>query len=324
MDILFSLSGEHPELPRAEVIATIEGENLKYSISHEDRKNRTIILNVETTNPMFVKRLALTKKVGEFVCASENLEKIAQDLHTKLDNITFAIKTGTQQLRESLGHEIWKLGYGVDLLNPNSQILCFEDELRGYNIAIQTPVERTFNERKPHMRPYFHPTTIDPKIARVLVNLSRTRGGQTILDPFCGTGGILIEAGLMDMNILGGDISETMVKGCKKNLGSYALGGDIQKCDALELKTTFKKVDAIVTDPPYGRSSYVTEKNLEEFYAQFMSQAAKVLDTGKYMVMVMPHTIEANPEKNGFEMIESYSLYVHKSLTRRIIVLKRK
>jgi len=53
-----------------------------------------------------------------------------------------------------------------------------------------------FGKRKPHMRPGFHPSSLNPKLARAFVNLTGIRKG-TIVDMFCGTGGILIEAGLI-------------------------------------------------------------------------------------------------------------------------------
>jgi tRNA (guanine10-N2)-dimethyltransferase len=322
MRLLFNLSGEHPDLPSAEIFAVLEGEGIGYRSYSENKKNRILILDVDTQNPSFINRLAMTKKVGEFVGVSKDMSKLAQKIYGRISPGTFAVESESHSSREKLGEEIWKLGFNVDLLNPDSQILCFMDDLEGYSIAIETPIERDFNERKPHKRPCFHPTSIDPKIARVLVNLARVNKNSTVLDPFCGTGGVLIEAGLMGMKLSGRDVDPGMVECCATNLKHYGLEGDIGVGDAMDLGRMAGNVDAIVTDPPYGRSSFMTDRNLEKFYGTFLSSASGVMDPGKYLVMITPGSYDLDAKE--FEVDNTYSLYVHKSLTRHILVLKRK
>ncbi len=59
---------------------------------------------------------------------------------------------------------------------------------------------------------------MSPKLARCMVNLTGMIAGDIVLDPFCGTGGILIEAGVMGARVVGADIDERMVEGTIKNL----------------------------------------------------------------------------------------------------------
>jgi len=51
-----------------------------------------------------------------------------------------------------------------------------------------------------------------------MVNLSGAR--REVLDPFCGTGGVLIEAGLIGLEVYGFDIQQSMVEGCKEILST--------------------------------------------------------------------------------------------------------
>jgi len=56
---------------------------------------------------------------------------------------------------------------------------------------------------------------LPPKLAQTLINLSGVSAkatGLTLLDPFCGTGVTLMEAGLMGFTPYGTDISKRMVK----------------------------------------------------------------------------------------------------------------
>jgi tRNA (guanine10-N2)-dimethyltransferase len=161
-----------------------------------------------------------------------------------------------------------------------------------------------------------------PKIARLLVNLARVKKGKKVLDPFCGTGGILIEAGLMGMGILGSDVDERMVAGCRENMDFYGLHGKIKTANAMEIDKKFHDIDAIVTDPPYGRSSATFGSSIKKIYKNFLKSAARALKSKGVIVIVMP--MEFSPRIEGFGVIGKYDIRVHKSLTRRILVLRKR
>ena len=75
-------------------------------------------------------------------------------------------------------------------------------------------------ERKAHLRPELQPTSLHPRLARALINLTGIRKG-ILLEPFCGAGGILLEAGLMGIKTVGYDIDKIVLKKCKINLNFY-------------------------------------------------------------------------------------------------------
>ncbi|MCK4491900.1 MAG: methyltransferase, partial [Candidatus Altiarchaeales archaeon] len=233
---------------------------------------------------------------------------------------SFAIRCRSKKVEEILGAGIKKRGMEVNLGNPGVEIICLQIEAGKYAVGIDVPLKRDFNQRRPHMRPYFHPTSLHPKMARLAVNLAKVKKGDVVLDPFCGTGGILIEAGLMGLEVKGLDIDGRMVDGCRRNLGFYGLSGEIEERDALSLDEE-GEVDAIVTDLPYGRGSFLTERNLTEFYGRFMKSAGAILKEGSYMVLIAPDDLSS--EISEFEITGRFPWYVHKSLTRRIYVLRK-
>ncbi|MDE1852464.1 MAG: hypothetical protein KGI38_01820 [Thaumarchaeota archaeon] len=106
-------------------------------------------------------------------------------------------------------------------------------------------------------RPAPHPDiALSPRLARTLVNLADLRPGQTILDPFCGSGTILVEAYGKSIRCLGLDNRASRVQEARENLrwsggGVEDRGYDIRKGDARELARILRgtKVDAIVTEP---------------------------------------------------------------------------
>jgi tRNA (guanine10-N2)-dimethyltransferase len=158
-----------------------------------------------------------------------------------------------------------------------------------------------------------------------MVNLARTPRNGILLDPFSGIGGILIEAGLIGAKPMGIDIDREMIEGAKKNLEAYGVKdfelmvGDARKLPELE-------VDAIATDPPFGRQASTAGVSIEELYGEVLPSMARALKRGRYVCITSPaeFRLEELATGAGFEFIESHEQRVHRSLTRRVYVFRRK
>lgn len=59
---------------------------------------------------------------------------------------------------------------------------------------------------------------LPPKLAQLIINLSKPELGNTVLDPFCGTGVVLQEALLMGFNVYGTDLESRMIDYSRKNI----------------------------------------------------------------------------------------------------------
>lgn len=59
---------------------------------------------------------------------------------------------------------------------------------------------------------------LPPKLAQIMINLSKPHAESTILDPFCGTGVVLQEALLMGYDSYGSDLSQKMIDYSQENL----------------------------------------------------------------------------------------------------------
>ena len=62
-------------------------------------------------------------------------------------------------------------------------------------------------------------------MARAMINVAGIKNDEILLDPFCGTGGILIEGADMNLNIIGQDVDVKMVDASLKNLAHFGLEG---------------------------------------------------------------------------------------------------
>ena len=214
----------------------------------------------------------------------------------------------------------------VDLSSPD---LLFRGVVGGdrffLGVQLASRDRKGFDRRRGPLRPFFVPSALHPKTARVMVNLSRAAPGSLLLDPFCGTGGIIMEASLVGCLPVGLDIDKRILRGCLLNLDHYGVRvltvhGDAR---APPLRTL---VDAIATDPPYGRASSTKGVSVTELLKASLASLAEVLRSGGCICFAVPveYYHEDLVDAKDFSVVEKHTMRVHRSLSRRIVVLRRR
>ena len=83
-------------------------------------------------------------------------------------------------------------------------------------IAVSNPLE--LKERDLGRPAVDYMKSISIRLGKILINLSKTKESQTLIDPFCGSGTILQEAMLNDINVIGLDVDKISVDQTKLNL----------------------------------------------------------------------------------------------------------
>ncbi len=343
MELLCIQSQEHPELPQAELRAVIECEEIDAEM---DVITEGIVIlknitqdNINSYYKILTDRLGYTHEIHEFILKS-NVNDLDDDIAnvdwSKYIDGTFAVRV--KRIRsdiDTVGYER-KIGslilanssdIKVNLSKPNSliRIVAFGND---FYIGIERIKlnKKHFEESKPHKRPFFYPGSMNPKLARCMVNLSRVKKGQLLLDPFCGTGGILIEAGLIGCKVVGSDIYWKMKNGAAINLDYYGIK-DYRtfNLDIRELKM-YEKVASVVTDPPYGLSTSTGGVEGNDIFREFFKSIYDNMRDDAYLCMASPHYVDLKPmaEEVGFEIMEQYGIKMHRSLTRIISVIRKK
>ncbi len=164
---------------------------------------------------------------------------------------------------------------------------------------------------------------MSPKLARCMVNLTMVRNGERLLDPFCGTGGILLEAGIIGARVIGTDVDYKMVKGTIENLNYCNIPDfEVFKADVRKLELPYQ-VEAVATDPPYGISASTKGEESHKLCKDaLISLETLVKDDGR-ICMATPHYMDIKGFLEGtkFKIIEQHHIKMHKSLTRVISVL---
>jgi tRNA (guanine10-N2)-dimethyltransferase len=359
MEIIFILSGEHKTLPESEVTACLEAEKIDFNIKFQDCGILILEINGKDYNLINIigKRLAYVHEVCKFLfktsCKNlkEDVEKYPWEELVKKDyavrvkkstifespqtrsvwgikNRVFESEVNSVKMEQEIGGVIKsKLGENVkvNLENPATFIrtIVLDDSILITERIFKVP-KKHFYELKPHKRPFFYPGSMSPKLARGMCNLSRVKKGSVVLDPFCGTGGILIEAGIIGAEVIGIDIDEKMVEGTIKNLEYCRIKDyDVFKGDARNIELQFK-VDAVVTDPPYGISASTAGVQSKKIYEDTLFSMQKVIKKDGYICMATPHYLDIDTliSHTKFKIIEQYEIRMHKSLTRVISVLQ--
>ena len=365
-------SGWHPPLFRSEIKSLFgDIEVLHPRIVLLDRPVDDIFLSR-------ISRAALVDDLLHFGGHSYNSDfaSIVDEISTwckeNLPSGSFAVRSkklgsgvkniSRRDLEKEVGAKLFSEINPVDIHNPDFEIMIIvagevEGEVHRDSLEFDSCIVWGIREnnwdksdylgRQPMERPFFKPISLEPRLAKLLISLAHRKGNvpKTFIDPFCGTGGIAIEALLQGMDIFVSDLDPTMVYGVKKNL-SWANDNDeniveVEKCSVKNIADLWgtKENSIFVFDPPYGRNAWKSDDGLELFLSA-LEQALKI-DPNSVISTMLPagaESLENNPNTDYIVMGRRWSeiekeinqrgwrvnlrspVKVHKSLARMVVV----
>lgn len=243
----------------------------------------------------------------------------------------------TCEAERELGGVLVDRGFTVDLDSPDYVLRAVFAGDRCFLGWLVAESVRDYGRRRPTDRPFFQPGSMDPLDARALANIAGARPGATILDPMCGTGGVLIEAGLVGADAIGVDAQSKMVRGARENLRAY-LDDDrspfagqprsdampppgeatVLRGDATRLPLCDDAVDGVVFDAPYGRQSKIERHSLADLVAGALAEARRVAPRA---VVVGDRSWRDVAHQVGWNVEAVFERRVHRSLVRYVHVL---
>jgi tRNA (guanine10-N2)-dimethyltransferase len=234
----------------------------------------------------------------------------------------------TLDIARRLGHVLEDRGR-VDLTRPEVTVrVLLTTAADGARRALigtdRAAIDRgAFEARHVEERPFFSPISMHPRLARALVNLGRALPGQRVWDPFCGTGGIALEAAIVGSATVASDIDPKMVAGTRATLGEFGAHADVRQGDVAAIAHDIEPVHAIVTDPPYGRASSTHREEAGKLYGRFFEAAHEALAPQGRVVVVLPNEEDVTRARGRFDVLEHHAWHVHGTLTRHVYVLRR-
>ncbi|MGI0134122.1 MAG: TRM11 family SAM-dependent methyltransferase [Candidatus Micrarchaeaceae archaeon] len=131
---------------------------------------------------------------------------------------------------------------------------------------------------------------LPPKLAQIMLNLAGVSATTTVLDPFCGTGVVLMEAALKHAKLMGSDLRSEMVETTKKNLEwlseEYGFAVNTKGIVCADATTTRWKgrFDRVVSEIYLGPA--LTKLPKDDSFDGIVSQCNNLLK--KFMVNLRP------------------------------------
>ena len=320
---LILLSGENIKLARLEAETLLRLENTTLEENY-------LFCTIPTESMQLINRLSYTRKVYEveYVTSKKNLEASLKEypwINYYDKNFCIRITSKEHYDERYYAGFVWQslekdTRPKVNLDTPNLLIEIFIRSDRAIVTRLLYQNFETFENRKAHLKPVLHPTAMHPKMARALINILNSKPDEKIIDPFCGACGILTEAGLLGLKFVGYDIDKNILDSAKTNLEYYNIASDYYEL-IIKDSTTIKNLQNIVTDLPYGKSSKKSEE-LVTLYAKLLQNIS-----GR-AIIVMPHFMPYKKllDKNLSKSVTVTDIidhYVHKSLTRKIIIIDK-
>ncbi len=261
----------------------------------------------------------------------------------------------SREYARTIGGMLSTLGYPIDLESPEHRLGMVFDASAGI-IACGWMIGSGDDSdgivaRRATDRPFFKPVSLDPRLARLAVNVaSGPRESGATLDLMTGTGGFVLEAALSNRETYGVDLDPMMIEGAQKNLdwampasNAKILLGDATCLPEVIPNQAHKRISGFVLDPPYGRNS---QGSLDhgELMEEVLLSSRKVASENAGLVLILPMhpfgefpdealsddaefellhgqwtEIESTFSKTGWRINNRWVEHVHASLGRLIL-----
>lgn len=347
---IFALLGAHPDLSVAEIgvvtkttpswregqLAIFDDLNgnlsdLQYRLGGT-QKLGVVIGTVETTNVNELSNFLAADLMAEHPEAKVNFglsvygdnDKRLQEVRESTKHLGLETKSRLKEAGRSARYVISReatlsavVVVSNHLLSKGAEYVLIvrdNDIVIGRTVAVQNVddwANRDFNRPRRNAKQGMLP----PKLARIMVNLTGIDGyGKTLLDPFCGSGTVLMEAGLVGYSkTIGGDINATATSDTEANQDWLIA----QNFKTAELRTYVgsardvqnfvgaRSVDAIVTETYLGRprKGIETDAEIKEavdylvtLYEESFAALKEVLKPGGVVVIAAPvHFVNDKP-----------------------------
>jgi len=323
--------GHNPKLSVAEILAVLPKAKII------DQTSSYLIIDAEEFDcAELLDRLGGTIKIGKIIGSQISRKVTVEKLKAlkKESKLNFGISyydCKPDNLGMEIKNELKTAGISCRLVTSKDKALssvvvtknqCAEFLVLGKKWLGETCAVQDFEDygRRDFGRPSrdLVSGSMPPKLAKIMINLAQLPAGETILDPFCGSGTVLQEGLLLGYKVAGSDISEKAIRDTKENLEWLAKNLELRtgnsqpsissskfkvqssqlfKCDVRQLSKLIKQADAIVTEPYLGPPLRGSEngkqileiiKELSDLYDEAFSEFRKILNPGAKIVIVFP------------------------------------
>jgi len=208
----FILSKDYLELATDEIIAIAKTYD---RFAKAKVISNLVIIQSKTNWNEIAKRASFVKVSGQILRKMSGLFLDEENLGILKNTKTFVCRIinlssnqfNIPELERSMGDMISKFSNAkVELENPDITIyLIFTNEENFFGFS------KRIKEKSRPKKIKNYPHELDWKLTRAMINLTGLKEGETVCDPFCGTGTTLLEAESMGIHAIGSDFDEKNV-----------------------------------------------------------------------------------------------------------------
>ena len=251
--------------------------------------------------------------VYEFIKEIKTLEEAKKIDYSKI-KAPFRVKCrkkkggdlSTLDIERDLGEHIHEThSKEVNLTKPKTTVIV--EMIKDKIYICQTAEDKKISQKEYRVKT--NPNSLTADLANTLLIAIDYKPSQAILDPFCGTGEILIEASLQKgKKIYGLDSNEFNIKKAKFSAKVAGVKLDLSKADVDWLDTKFKEgeINHIVTSLPTP-NKFLKSRDILTNYKDLFNQAKFILKkTGTLtLITTKPQLLEEIPLE-GFKEDKKY------------------
>lgn len=181
----------------------------------------------------------------------------------------------------------------VSVDDPQLRLLLVVSPV-GYRLLVETEAHAGEGDwLGARHRPNNYLVAAPVRLAKAMLNLT-ARPGDTVLDPFCGSGTIPLLAAWAGHRAFGSDISAAWVARAQENLAHFGLEATLVRADARSARQT---ADCIVSNLPYGAYCHLAREALREVLGNLGRLAPRV-------TLVTSERIDDDLRAEGYEVVE--------------------
>ncbi len=193
----------------------------------------------------------------------------------------------------------------IDVVTPLTELLLVGSEGRWSLGRVVSRASRSYLAHE--HKPYGFSSSLPARVARAMVNLAAAPG-QTIVDPCCGVGTVLLEAWAAGIRAVGGDLNPKLAGMTGANLRHF--GRPVWVC-AADAGIPWARADAVVTDFPYGRQSAREPQLYQRLLASLPAFAPK-------LSVVTAEDIREMLVQAGYDVLRTADVLKSQGFRRRV------
>ena len=339
--------GRDPILSIAEIIVYLKARKIEFKLKGLKEKDSILIESNELKPKKLIHDLGGTVKIVEILFEG-NLKEITEKIEEKelvewmnekfyfalnfygkeiekKDQIEEFFKSKFKSLkkkafyRKARKHKVKGFNssptqvHSWNLIKEKSDFVFFKSHKLFFGLTIEcfNPKElRNRDNNRPEQQ-VLHSVSL--RMARILINLSEVKEGETLLDPFCGVGTVMQEGLFNGLNVIGIDLEESIAGKARKNLSWFEKkyktkpNWTVIQGDSCFVKETLqgRKFDGIASEPflgpylkkkPREKEAKKIIEDLGKLYFAFFKKLALIVKNQR-TVIILPEIECSNGKK---------------------------